>query len=110
MLHIYATAKQTGKTFSQLVAPYQRYTQTEDVIVPVSDQPAALAAAYEFLMKRQPIKVKKFDGWFFDFGEVWGSVKISVTEPALKMMFEGKQKKVAQVLQDELAEFVRTLS
>ncbi len=110
MLQIYATAKQTGKTFSQLVAPYQRYTQTEDVIVPVSDQPAALAAAYEFLMKRQPIKVKKFDGWFFDFGEVWGSVKISVTEPALKMMFEGKKKKDVQVLQDELAEFVRTLS
>ncbi len=110
VLEIYEEAKKNGKTFSQLVAPYRQYEQTEDVIVPVADQPKALAETYERLLQKQPKRVKQFDGWHFDFGEVWGTVKISVTEPALKIMFEGNKRKEAQALQDEVVAFVRTLA
>lgn len=110
VLTIYAEAKRAGQTFSALLAPYRRYEQTEDVIVPVADQTAALAKVHDLLVAKRPRKVQRFDGWYVDYGNVWGSVKISVTEPALKMMFEGVKKKEAQALQDEVAAFVRSLS
>lgn len=110
VLFVYQEAKQQGTSFSQMIAPYRLYEQTEDVIVSVDDKPGALAKVYAYLLKKQPVRVKKFDGYWFDFGEVWGSVKISVTEPALKMMFEGKKKAAAQALQDEVAAYVRTIA
>jgi phosphomannomutase len=45
-----------------------------------------------------------------NFGEVWGSVKISVTEYALKLMFEGKKKKDAQAMQDKVVEYIRSVA
>jgi phosphomannomutase len=110
MLAAYAVAKQEGKSFSSFIAPYRKYEQTEDVIVAVDNQPAALAKVHAFLMKKKPKQVKVFDGYSVDFGTVWGAVKISVTEPALKMMFEGYKKKEAQQLQDEVVAFVRSIA
>jgi phosphomannomutase len=110
VLEAFAEAKKEGMTFSQMVAPYLRYEQTEDVIVEVDHRPAALESVRQLLLKKPLCKVKKFDGYTFDLGSVWGSVKISVTEPALKMMFEGKKRKEAQALQDEVADFVRKIA
>lgn len=109
MLDIYAEAKKSGLSFSELVAPYSQYQQTEDVIVPVPDRVKALESVYKFLLKKKPIRVRKFDGYNFDYGLVWGTVKISVTEPALKIMFEGLRRNEAQALQSEVVAYVRSL-
>ena len=110
VLEAYAEAKKRGKSFAEMMKPYHGYEQTEDVIVEVKNRPKALASVYEYLMSKKPQKMKKYDGFMVDYGEVWGSVKISVTEPALKMMFEGYKKKTAQTLQDEVAAFVRSIA
>ncbi len=110
VLEAYTEAKKKGETFSQMMKPYHCYEQTEDVIVEVKNKPKALASVYEYLMNKKPKKVKKYDGFMVDYGEVWGSVKISVTEPALKMMFEGYKKKTAQALQDEVVEYVKGIA
>lgn len=110
VLEAYSEAKKRGESFSEMMKPYHCYEQTEDVIVEVKNKPKALASVYEYLMNKKPKKVKKYDGFMVDYGEVWGSVKISVTEPALKMMFEGYKKKTAQALQDEVAEYVRRIA
>lgn len=110
VLEAYVEAKKRGESFSQMMKPYHCYEQTEDVIVMVKNKPKALASVYEYLVSKKPKNVKKYDGFMFDYGEVWGSVKISVTEPALKMMFEGYKKKPAQALQDEVADYVRSIA
>jgi phosphomannomutase len=109
VLAAFADARKEGLTFGQMMAPYLIYKQTEDVIVEVSDKKKAQVAIEKYLKDKKPVKARKFDGIWVDFGDVWGSVKISVTEHALKMMFEGKNKKVAQSLQDEVADFVRSI-
>jgi phosphomannomutase len=106
----YAEAKKRGESFSAMIAPFQLYAQTEDVIVPVENQKQALEDLRVWLEKRQPKQLKKFDGYYVDFGDVWGAVKISVTEPALKMMFEGKKRKAAEALQAEVVAYVKTLA
>ena len=110
ILAVYAEAKALGKKFSDLVAPYLKYEQTEDTIVMVDNQPKALASALQYLIAKQPKRLRKYDGYMVDFGGVWGAIKISVTEPALKMMFEGAHKKAAQQVQDELAAYIKSIA
>jgi phosphomannomutase len=106
----YAEAKKRGESFSTMMMPFQRYAQTEDVIVPVENQKQALEKVRVWLEKKQPKQLKKFDGYYVDFGDVWGAVKVSVTEPALKMMFEGKKRNAAEALQTEVVAYVKTLA
>jgi phosphomannomutase len=110
VLEAYAEARQKGYTFTTMMAPYLRYAQIEDTIVEVSDRKKALEKVHAWLLAKQPRQLKKFDGYFFDFGTVWGSVKISVTEPALKMMCEGMVKKEAEAFQSELVAYVNSIA
>jgi phosphomannomutase len=110
VLEAYAEAKQAGKTFGEMVKPYLVYQQTEDVIVLVRNQPKALQKTLAYVETLAPKTIKKFDGFWVDFGEVWGAVKMSVTEPAIKLMFESKKKKTAQEMQDKLVKFIKTIA
>jgi phosphomannomutase len=110
VLEAYAEAKQAGKTFGEMVKPYLVYQQTEGVIVLVRNQPKALQKTLAYVETLAPKTIKKFDGFWVDFGEVWGAVKMSVTEPAIKLMFESKKKKTAQEMQDKLVKFIKTIA
>lgn len=106
----YSEAKKEGRTFSEMMAPYLVYEQTEDTIVMVKNKELSLRKTEEFLKSLQPNKLQKFDGFVVDFGEVWGMVKPSVTEYALKMMFESKKRVDAIRLQNQMVKFVKSIA
>lgn len=110
VMDVYADAKVEGKTFSQMMAPYMVYEQTEDVVVEVRDKQAAMTAMVQFVTTLKPKKVTKFDGFFVDFGDVWGSVKPSVTEFAIKLMFESTSKTKAEQMQKKLLKELRAIA
>lgn len=110
VLNAYREAKLNGQTFSDMMLPYTKYQQSEDVIVHVNNRPEALKLTENFLRAKHPLKVRRFDGIWFDFGEVWGTVKISVTEPALKIMFEGFKARDAKEMQREVVAFVKSIA
>lgn len=110
VLEAYLEAKEQGMSFSEMLQPYTVYKQTEDVVVEVVHKKAALKLAEAYLLAKKPLSVRKFDGIWVDFGDVWGAVKISVTEEALKMMFESKVKAKAQALQDEMINYIKSIA
>jgi len=110
VMESYAEARKEGKTFSQMVKPYTLYQQTEDVVIPVAHKAAALKHIEAQLLKMKPQKLTKFDGYFVDFGDVWGAIKPSVTEFAIKLMFESKKKSDAAKVQKELVTFVESIA
>lgn len=110
VMEAYAEAKKEGKTFSQMITPYALYQQTEDVVIEVADKKVALAYIEKRLAKMKPRSIKKFDGFFVDFGDVWGAIKPSVTEYAIKLMFESKKKGDAACVQKELCAFVESVA
>ncbi|MFT7644874.1 MAG: phosphomannomutase [Candidatus Paceibacteria bacterium] len=110
VLEAYAEAKAEGHTFGEMMKPYLRYQQTEDVIVKVKDKKLALQKTEKFLASLKPKTMKKFDGLSVDFGEVWGAVKPSVTEYALKIMFESAKRKDAKAMQDKLVEYIESIA
>lgn len=110
VLDAYEVAKTNGQTFSEMMKPYLKYQQTEDVIVMVKDKKLALKKTEDYIRSLSPKTLKRFDGLMVDFGEVWGAVKPSVTEYALKVMFESAKKKEAKVMQDKLVSFIESVA
>jgi phosphomannomutase len=110
VLDAYAEAKAEGKTFGEMMKPYLRYQQTEDVVINVKDKKVSLAKAEAFIRNMNPKSIKKFDGLVVDFGDVWGGVKVSVTEFALKLMFESTKKKDAKEVQMKLATYIKSIA
>tara|TARA_B100002051_G_scaffold271450_1_gene306196 strand:- start:215 stop:1606 length:1392 start_codon:yes stop_codon:yes gene_type:complete len=111
VMEAYAEAKAEGKTFGQMVKPCQKYKQTEDVIVLVKDKKLALAKTEKFITtKLKPKSIKRFDGLVVDCGDVWGGVKVSVTEYALKVMFESANKKLAKETQDKIVAYIKSIA
>ena len=110
VLEVYLEAKANGLSFSQLVKPYTIYEQTEDVVVEVNDKTKTMKLLEVYLQKQSPKKLKKFDGLFADFGEVWGVITPSVTEPALKILFESKNLALAQAKLKEVVEFAKSIA
>lgn len=110
VMEAYAQARREGHTFSQMLKPYSLYQQTEDVVIEVADKKVALALIEKKLQQMKPVKITKFDGYFVDFGDVWGAIKPSVTEYAIKLMFESKKKKDAAKVQAELYTFVQSIA
>lgn len=110
VLDAYAEAKAAGQTFGEMMKPYLKYRQTEDVIVKVKDKKLALEKTEVYLKKMKPKTLKRFDGLVVDFGDVWGAVKPSVTEYALKIMFESTKKKEAKEVQEKLVKYVESIA
>jgi phosphomannomutase len=110
VLDAYLDAKKAGQTFGEMMAPYLVYEQTEDVVVKVVDKEVAMAKIHDYLMSLKPVSIKTFDGYFVDFGDVWGAVKMSVTEYAVKLMFESRSKAKAKKLQSQILKYVKSIA
>lgn len=110
VLDAYVEAKVLGQTFGQMMAPYLVYEQTEDIVIKVADKDVAMAKVHEYLVSLKPKTIKKFDGYFVDFGDVWGAVKMSVTEYAVKLMFESTSKALAEKRQKQIMKFVKSIA
>lgn len=110
VLNAYAEAKKSGLTFSQMMKPYLLYQQTEDVVIEVDDKKRVMKLIEAKLTSLRPTKLRKFDGFYVSYGDVWGAVKPSVTEFAIKLMFESSSKKKASALQKDLVSYVKSIA
>lgn len=77
------------KPLSQLVAPFQRYVQSGEINFENADKEGAIAS----LKKAYPhAKVTELDGVSLDVGSWWCNVRMSNTEPLLRLNLEAKDK------------------
>ena len=57
-----------------------------------------------------PKKITHFDGYFVDFGDVWGAFKMSVTEYGIKLMFESTSLAKAKQMQQRLLTYLKSIA
>jgi phosphomannomutase len=110
VLDAYVEAKAAGQTFGEMMTPYLVYSQTEDIVIKVADKKVVMEKIHQHLIALKPKSLKIFDGYYIDFGDVWGAVKMSVTEYAVKLMFESASKAKANKLQRQLVIFVKSIA
>ena len=76
-----------GKTLSQLVKPFRRYAQSGEINFENENKLGAIAA----LRAAYPTaKTHELDGLSLDAGEWWCNVRMSNTEPLLRLNLEAK--------------------
>lgn len=110
VLDEYLEVKKGGGSFSDMMSPYLVYAQTEDVVVKIADKDVAMQKVFDYLVSLKPLSIKKFDGYFVDFGNVWGAVKMSVTEYGIKLMFESRDIKKAKKMQTQILKYVKSIA
>jgi len=103
---LFDEAKSNGLTFSQLLAPFMIYYQTEETLVSVKNKQEILAKVKKMAKAKLARSITAFDGLTVDMGEFWYSVKASVTEDALKFIVEATSKKVAITERNRILKFL----
>jgi len=96
-----------GGGVEETVRPYQKYHQTEEILVKVADKQAVLKKVAQQYQKQAGTKIHKFDGVTVDRGDVWFTVKQSVTEDALKFLVEAPKRAQARATQKEIHQFLK---
>ena len=102
---MYEILSRTGKKLSELSAPYKKYAKAEEVSLKVEDRKAVVKAVEE-IYKSRAKTISHDDGLIIEFGDYWFSVKPANTEPLLRINIEGNDKKILQIKQKELLNFI----
>ncbi len=110
VLDAYLDAKAGGQRFAEMMAPYLMYAQTEDVVIKVANKAVAMQKVHAYLKTLKSKRLIRQDGYYIDMGDVWGAVKVSVTEYAVKCMFESHSKAKAKKFQNQILKFIRSVA
>lgn len=86
-----AEAKRRGLTFSQFMAPVDRYANSGEINLQIEDKDAAIARVVAALgAEGEPMRTLDFDGVRLDYPDWWISLRKSNTEPYLRLLLEAK--------------------
>lgn len=84
-----AQAKKNGLTFSQLIAPINKYANSGEVNFRIEDKDKAIDKVISALKKEEtPLRELDFDGIRLDYMDWWISLRKSNTEPYLRLLLE----------------------
>ncbi len=107
--YVLASYRSQGEGFASLLSRHTHYHQTEDLMVAVRDVIKAERGMAEYASSENA-RLTVRDGLTLDYGDVWVVIKPSVTETALNIMAEGKDKKRAITLRDRAVAKARALA
>jgi phosphomannomutase len=99
--------KKSGKTFSQLVAPYRRYANTGEINLHVEDKQAALHIVEETFAS-QATDTDRRDGIRCRFADWWFILRPSNTEPLVRLTVEAKSRELLEEKRDEILRLIQS--
>ena len=95
-----ASAKQP---LSQLIAPCKRYVQSGEINFENEDKLGALAALKAAYPKA---KTHELDGLSIDAGDWWGNIRMSNTEPLLRLNLEARDQATVDAKMAEVSKYL----
>lgn len=98
---------ESGKPFSELLAPLRKYAKTPEINFEVADKDAAIAEA-----KRRYADGKQFelDGLSVEYPDWWFNLRASGTEPLLRLNLEARTPELLEQKKAELFKLLGTPS
>ncbi|MBQ5531784.1 MAG: phosphomannomutase/phosphoglucomutase [Kiritimatiellae bacterium] len=100
----------SGKTLSELVAPLRKYFQSGEINTRTSVPPAGILAKIKEEYSGKA-KVFELDGVSIDAWDSegwWANVRMSNTEPLVRLNLEGRTKETMEAKRDELLSKIRS--
>jgi phosphomannomutase len=102
---ILKSMSEKNKTFSQLVEPFKKYFHSGEINFTVKDKKKILKILEKKYGKNK--KVLKVDGIKIDFGDWWFNLRLSNTEPLVRLVLEAKTKEILEKRKEELISFIK---
>ena len=104
-IYIINILSSSGKRFSDLLLPLQRYFVSGEINSTVSDKEAKMK---EIAQKYGDGKISYLDGIRIDYPDFWFNVRPSNTEPLLRLNVEGKKKEIMEKARDDILKIIRS--
>ena len=100
---ILETMSKTGESVSGLVKPFQKYFHSGEINFKVKNKKRAMMTLENKFKKG---KVSKIDGLRVDFSDWWFNVRLSNTEPLLRLVVEAKSRWLMEKKKKELIKLI----
>ncbi len=95
----------SGKTLSELIKPIQRYHASGEINSEVADPDAVIARLRHDYADGQLIEL---DGVSFEYDDWWFNVRMSNTEPLIRLNLEARTKDMMEARRDEVLATIRS--
>ena len=99
----------SDKPLSELVAPLKKYSQSGEINSKTSIPPEEILEELK-MMYAGKAKVFELDGVSIDAWDAegyWANVRMSNTEPLVRLNLEGRTKEIMEKMRDEMLSFIR---
>jgi len=101
LLYILQMLSREDKPLSKLVAPLQKYFHSGEINFEIKDKAVAVSRI-EKEYKNKAQEISHLDGLWMKFDWGWASVRLSNTEPVVRLNLEATSK---QVMEEKIKEF-----
>lgn len=105
MKYVLNALRESGRPFSQLVAPWLRYAKTPEINFEVQDKEAVLE---RIKTKFNDAEILELDGVTVIYPDWWANVRASNTEPLLRLNMEAKDAALLAAKQQEIEALIRS--
>lgn len=92
LLRVYDIVRKSGKTLSELVAPYRILHKSDEVSISVRDHKEIAAILRNIEAHFHDAVIGRVDGLTVEYPDWWFNIRPSNTEPALRLVVEAQEK------------------
>ncbi len=97
VLNIIANFKRKGFTFSQLMEQCSSYANSGEINYLVEDKIKTMEMVKDYFFNQESVKAfYDFDGYRLEFEQWWFNIRLSNTEPYLRLIVEAQTEKLLQ--------------
>lgn len=110
LLRVYAIVRASGKTLSELVAPYRVLHKSDEISIPVRNRKESAAVLHNIEAHFHDATVSRDDGLTVEYPDPdapagvnwWFNIRLSNTEPVLRLIVEAQEKNLLDQLVKEI--------
>ena len=84
--------------------PYYKYFHSGEINLPVNDGYKKIISLKEIY---QDAEISEFDGLSIEYPDFWFNVRVSNTEPLLRLNLEARTKEIMEQKRDEVLRFLK---
>jgi phosphomannomutase len=103
-LKLMVELSKTKQTLSEYSKPYYKYFHSGEINLPVNDGYKKIISLKEIY---QDAEISEFDGLSIEYPDFWFNVRVSNTEPLLRLNLEARTKEIMEQKRDEVLRFLK---
>lgn len=104
-LKLLVELSRSGLTLAEYIKPYQKYVHSGEINITVSNGLEKIANLKD---KYHDGKINELDGLTVEYPEVWFNVRLSNTEPLLRINIEATTKEIMEAKKEEIISYLQS--